>query len=199
MNSLSRSARPGTLPHVGGANRQNPQDSAKPSDADLASTVYAHLRAIAQHQMNCERPGHTLSATALVHEAYLRMVPASDDLRDRAGFYRAAAQAMRHILIDHARRRGAAKRGGTRRRSLDIHGVLDLAQPDQLEDAVALDRAFVRLEKEDQQAADVVRLRFYAGLTGDQAAAVLGVSPRQADRAWAFARAFLSREMRDDD
>jgi RNA polymerase sigma factor (TIGR02999 family) len=158
--------------------------------------VYEHLRAIAQRQMNQERPGHTLTATALVHEAFLRLAPGLSDGPRRAEFYHAAAEAMRRILVDHARRRGAAKRGGGRTRVPDIQSVLDLARDDQLDDVLALDEALLRLEKEDEEAASVVRLRFFAGLTGDQAAAVLAISPRQVDRAWAFARAFLARALR---
>jgi RNA polymerase sigma factor (TIGR02999 family) len=167
-----------------------------PRDGSLSETVYAHLRAIAQAHVARERSDHTLSATALVHEVYLKLVPAGVAPGDRAGFYHAAAQAMRRILVDHARRRGAAKRGGGgRRAALDIHGVADLARDDQLDRALELEAAYVRLEQEDPEAAEVVRLRFYAGLTGDQAAEVMGISPRQADRAWAFARAFLMQEL----
>jgi RNA polymerase sigma factor (TIGR02999 family) len=161
----------------------------------LRTTVYEQLRAIAQHQMNAERAGHTLSATALVHEAFMRMAPELAKTADRAEFYRSAALAMRRILVDHARRRGAIKRGGDRKRAPEIQTVLDLARDDLLGEALALDDAIVRLEKEDAEAAEVVRLRFFAGLTGDQTAGVMEISPRQVDRAWAFARAFLFREM----
>ncbi len=159
--------------------------------------VYDQLRVIAQRQMRHERPGHTLTATALVHEVYLRLAPGLAGA-DAAGFYHAAAQAMRRILIDHARRRNAAKRGGRmdRHPADHIQNVLDLAREDHLEDALALDEAILRLEREEPLAAGVVRLRFYAGLGGDEAARLLGISPRQADREWAYARAFLLGELR---
>ena len=169
---------------------------------DLASTVYRHLRAIAQRQMAGERRGHTLSATALVHEAYLKLAPVGRSAADRAEFYHAAAQAMRRILIDHARRKEAAKRGGpAARRShpIDIEGVADLAAVESPADILALDEAISRLENDDPDAGAVVRLRFYAGLSGDEAAAALGISPRQVDREWAFARAYLLRILRAGD
>lgn len=165
--------------------------------SDLATTVYSCLRAIAQRQMQGERPMHTLTATALVHEAYLRLAPLPGGEWDRARFYRAAAEAMRHILIDHARRRGARKRGD-RRRIMDIESVADLARQENLEDTLALDEAITRLESDDTSAAAVVRLRFYAGLTGEQVAELLGISPRQVDREWAYAKAFLLRALRPD-
>lgn len=167
-----------------------------PSDSgDLTATVYDCLRAIAQRQMGAERGGHTLTATALVHEAYLRLAPDGLAGTDRAHFYHAAAEAMRHILIDHARRRSARKRGGGRNRVHEIESVLDLAREDNLDDAMALDDALVRLQEIDAGAAAVVRLRFYAGLTGDEVANVLGLSPRQVDREWTYARAVLLREL----
>lgn len=158
--------------------------------------VYAHLRAIAQRQMEGERRGHTLSATALVHEACLRLLPGGVEPRDKAAFYHAAAGAMRRILIDHARARGAEKRGGSWKRLESVAGVVDLASGENPEDFLALDEAVLRLEGEDPEAAAVVRLRFYAGLSGEQVAEVLGISARQVDREWAFARAFLMRQLR---
>jgi RNA polymerase sigma factor (TIGR02999 family) len=169
------------------------------ADASVIEAVYHQLRAIAQRQMVGERRGHTLSATALVHEAFLRTGSKGPEPADEARFYHAAAQAMRRILVEHARKRGALKRGGNRRREDQIHTVLDLARDDQLEDAMALDEAILRLENEDREAAEVVRLRFFAGVTSDHAARIMGISPRQADRAWAFARAFLLRELRAGD
>lgn len=171
-------------------------EGGRSGSADLAPTVYACLRAIAQRQMQDERPGHTLTATALVHEAYLRLAPAGLSGADRARFFHAAAEAMRRILIDHARRRGAGKRGRGLRRIADIESVVDLARDENPEDTLALDAAISRLEKEDADAAAVVRLRFFAGLTGDQVSEVLGISPRQVDREWAYARAFLLLELR---
>jgi RNA polymerase sigma factor (TIGR02999 family) len=171
-------------------------DGSLPRGGSLSETVYAHLRAIAQAHLAHERKDHTLSATALVHEVFLKLSPAGLAPTDRAEFYHAAARAMRRILIDHARRRRAIKRDRKREVSLDIHGVADLTRDDQLDRALDLDAAYLRLAQEDPEAAGVVHLRFYAGLTGDQAAEVLGISPRQADRAWAFARAFLMQDLR---
>ncbi len=172
-----------------------------PSDPDrgrsLSESVYQHLRAIAQRQMDGERRGHTLTATALVNEAYLKLGEVAPG--DRAEFYHAAAAAMRQVLIDYARARGAEKRGGDWNRLQLIQGVAELASGATPEDLMALDEAVVRLEKEDPGAAAVVRLRFYAGLSGDQTAEVLGISARQVDREWAFARAFLTRVLTTGD
>jgi RNA polymerase sigma factor (TIGR02999 family) len=155
--------------------------------------VYEMLRAIAQQRMSTENPGHTLQATALVHEAFLRIgqdrqIP----FRDRAHFFATAAEAMRRILIDHARAKGAAKR---RPPGTELLSVVDLAEhrdPDQI---LALDRALKRLEEMEPEVAAVVRLRFFAGLSGDETAEALAISPRQVDRLWAYARAWLSREV----
>jgi RNA polymerase sigma factor (TIGR02999 family) len=152
--------------------------------------VYAQLRAIANVQMNGERAGHTLQATALVHEAYARLAEAGVQWSGPAAFYHAAAEAMRRILIDHARARRTVKRGGGRH-SLELDGVLDLASADDPRQVMALDGAISRLEQEDARAAEVVRLRFYAGLTVDQTAAALGQSRRTVLRDWEFARAWL--------
>jgi RNA polymerase sigma factor (TIGR02999 family) len=154
----------------------------------LADTVYKHLRAIAGIQLRNERRDHTLSATALVHEAYLRLPPESSEA-DRALFLHGAAESMRHILIDHARRRGAAKRGKGWKRS--IESVEQLAEEADETDIVALDGAFVRLEADDPRAAAVVRLRFYAGLGVDKTAEILGISRRSVLRDWEYARVFL--------
>lgn len=166
----------------------------------LAETVYGHLRAIAQHQMNCERAGHSLSATALVHEAYLRI---GDQVKARAGgdagFYHLAAEAMRRILIEHARARGRLKRGGGRARlALDSIGDvadLDAAAGADVDTVFAFDGAFRRLEDHDPQVAGVVRLRFYAGLSVPEAARALGISERTVNNRWAYARAWLAREV----
>lgn len=167
----------------------------------LAERVYDQLRALAQKQMNLERPGHTLSATALVHEAYMRLAgPRKAPWQNRAHYYAAAAQAMRRILIDHARAKTA--RGGLHRQpeigslSLDIPDAAALADADP-EQILAVDAAIVRLESEDPEAAAVVRLRFYAGLSVDQTAEALGISPRSAARLWTFARATLHRTLRE--
>lgn len=162
---------------------------------DLATSVYATLRAIAEQKMRGERRGHTLSATALVHEAYLRIGP--DDGPSRRSYYQEAARAMRRILIDHARRRKADRRGAGREPVRDVENVVDLALHGDPDEILALDEALARLEEEDADAAAVVRLRFFAGLSGEEAAATLGISPRQVDREWAYARAYLFRRLGD--
>lgn len=168
---------------------------------ELASTVYSHLRAIAQHQMNAERKGHTLSATALVHEAYMRLADSPNAPSvSRPQFLYAAAEAMRRILIEHARARGRIKRGGGAAKvSLDAIGdVADLACSDSEESGeaiVAFDEAFRRLEEHDPRMAGVVRLRFYAGLSVAETAAALGVSDRTVNNDWAYARAWLARDI----
>ena len=157
---------------------------------DLLQCVYQHLRAIAQKRMAKERPGHTLQATALVHEAYFRLVGQQPMAwRDRAHFYLAAAEAMRRILVDHARKRGAEKRGGTRQR-LPLN-VCDLAADDDPEQILNLDRALVRLEEVDGRSSEVVRLRFFAGLTIEETAAALSMSESTVKREWNYARAKL--------
>src|SRR5262245_11323219 len=164
--------------------------------AQLLPLVYEQLRAAAQNLITSERPDHTLQATELVHEAYLRLVGPRDlPWRNRAHFYTAAAEAMRRVLIDHAKSRGRAKRGGGRsRRPLS---AADLISDDPAE-ILALDECVRRLESDYSEAAAVVRLRFYAGLSGDDTAAALGISPRQVDRLWAFARAWLFRAMQQE-
>jgi RNA polymerase sigma factor (TIGR02999 family) len=162
----------------------------------LLPLVYEQLRRSAQQRLASERDGHTLSATALVHEAYLKLVgPRQIPWAGRGHFYAAAAQAMRRILIDHARSRAA--RGGTGLRFEDIGDVGALAAADS-EQILAVDAAVARLEAEDPEAAAVVRLRFFAGLSVDQAAEALGISPRTAARVWAYARAVLYRELSED-
>lgn len=159
----------------------------------LLELVYEQLCGAAQQQLATERIGHTLSATALVHEAYLRLAgPRQIPWEGKAHFYAAAAQAMRRILIDHAR--GKKARGGVPV-SLDAIpdvGVLFSAHPDKI---MAVERALARLEDEDEPAAEIVRLRFFAGLSVDQAALVMGVSPRTAARLWTFARASLYQRL----
>ncbi len=160
----------------------------------LFARVYDELRAIANHQLRDERRGHTLGATALVHEVYLRLLGrARLRVRDRAGFFHAAAEAMRRILIEHARQRGRLKRGGQRRRiPLDF---VDLTAEDRLGEFLAVDEAIRRLEQEEAQAAQVVRLRFFAGLSVEEVAEILETSPRTVARDWAYARAWLYRAM----
>jgi len=166
----------------------------------LLPLVYEQLRQIARARMRDERAGHTLDATALVHEAYARLVGNRElAWASRGHFFAAAAEAMRRILIEHARARRREKRGGDRRRlALDIDSVVGLATDEKLEEIVALDEALRRLEEQRPRAARVVQLRFYAGLSVDDTAAALGISPRTVDLDWAFARAWLYRELRRD-
>ncbi len=164
----------------------------------LTDTVYGHLRAIAQNKLKGEQVGHTLQATALVNEAFLRMKGVEISGDPGPAFYFAAAEAMRRVLIDHARTKKAAKRGGGARK-VDIvdvvSSVADLAQAEEPEAFEALDEAILRLEKEDPRCADLVRLRFYAGLSAEEAARAIGISLRTAHREWEFARAWLAREL----
>lgn len=157
----------------------------------LLEIIYEHLRALARARMAAERRGHTLQATALVHEAYVRLL-GRQDVRwaGREHFFRAAAEAMRKILIDYARARNADKRGGGKA-ALSISGVADLAAEFDPSGILALDDAMLRLERVDAQAAAIVRLRFYAGLNEQEVAESLGVSERTVRRDWAFARGWL--------
>jgi RNA polymerase sigma factor (TIGR02999 family) len=159
--------------------------------AELLPLVYDELRNLAAARLVDEQPGQTLQPTALVHEAYLRLVGGSQpkDWTGRGHFFAAAAEAMRRILVEAARRKGRLKRGGGRAR-LDANEV-DLAAPDAADDMLALDEALGRLAAADPRAAEVVRLRFYAGLPLPEVARLLGISPRTADRTWAYARAWL--------
>jgi RNA polymerase sigma factor (TIGR02999 family) len=155
----------------------------------LLPLVYDELRKLAALQLAHDRPGETLNPTVLVHEAYLRLVGEGNERRyhDRSHFFAAAATAMRHIRIDQARRKQTQKRGGNvQRLELD-----DLAAPTPDEELLALDEALTQLAALDARKAQLVELRFFAGLTSDQAAAVLGISATTADRDWAFARAWL--------
>jgi len=163
----------------------------------LLPLVYEELRKLAAARMAEEAPGNTLDATALVDQAYLRLVEPADAARwdNRGHFFAAAAEAMRRILVEAARRKQRDKHSGDRQRI-----ALDAAQsatPDPRHDLVALDAALTRLEAEDPQAARLVELRHFTGLSVAEAAQALGISPRSADRVWAFARAWLHRELAD--
>jgi RNA polymerase sigma factor (TIGR02999 family) len=161
----------------------------------LLPLVYDELRKLAAQRLAQEKPGQTLEATALVHEAYLRLVDVKEaqQWNSRGHFFGAAAEAMRRILVENARRRARAKHGGGRERvELDVS---ELVAPEIEEGLIALDGALDRLGKEDPLAADLVKLRYFAGLTIPQAAQMLGVSARKADFLWSFARAWLRREM----
>ena len=160
----------------------------------LLPVVYEELRRLAADKLAREAPGQTLDATALVHEAYLKLV-GPDDARlwkDRGHFFAAAAQAMRRILVDNARRKQARKRGaGLHRQPLDA-----VAAPEIELELVALDEALQKLAQADPIKARLVELRYFAGLTSERAAKVLDISPATADRYWAYARAWLRNEVR---
>ena len=156
--------------------------------ADLLPLVYEELRKLAAVQMAREKPGQTLDATALVHEAYLRLV-GDQHFDNRRHFFAAAAEAMRRILVENARRRMRQKRGGERAR-VDLHAV-EPAAPALDEDLLDLDEALSQLAKADPAAAELVKLRYFAGLSIPQAAEALGIGARSADRLWAYARAWL--------
>jgi RNA polymerase sigma factor (TIGR02999 family) len=171
-------------------------DGNRQASEALLPLVYEELRKLAAVRMNAEREDHTLQATALVHEAYLRLVGGADlQWANRAHFFAAAAEAMRRILIEHARAKLGPKRGGGLGK-LPID-VIDLAAMDDPEQILALDEAISRLEKEDAEAARVVRLRFYAGLSIEETAKALGTSASTVKREWSFARAFLFRVLKN--
>jgi RNA polymerase sigma factor (TIGR02999 family) len=154
--------------------------------------IYDELRRLAAAQLAQEKPGQTLDATALVHEAYLRLV-GDQHFENRRHFFAAAAESMRRILVENARRKQRDKHGGRLvRRSLD---QLDIAAPDASEDLLALEEALAKLKQYDATAAHLVSLRFFAGLTIPQAAELMNLSARTADRLWAYARAFLHAEI----
>ena len=162
--------------------------------AELLPLVYDELRKLAAARLAEERPGQTLQATALVHEAYLRLV-GGDQPRDwdgRGHFFAAAAQAMRRILVDHARARLAAKRGAGRRATVDLD---HLPGADTDGDVLAVHDALDRLAAVEPRVANLVTLRYFGGLTVPEAAGVLGVAPRTADSWWAYARAWLAADL----
>ncbi len=160
--------------------------------AQLLPLVYDELRRLAAQKLAQEKPGQTLQATALVHEAYLRLVDPGEERpwHNRVHFLAAAAESMRRILIDRARDRKRLKRGGDRRRQdLDLESLLEDDAP--ADDLIDLDDAIARLKEIDAQAAALVKLRLFAGLTMEQAALALGISRRTAERDWTFARTWL--------
>ncbi len=161
----------------------------------LLPLVYEELRRLAGHKLAHENPGQTLQATALVHEAYLRLVGSEIPrvYRDRAHFFTAAATAMRRILIDNARRKKADKRGGQLRRE-PLNDLADAEMED--DELLALSEALQKLAAQDPLKAQLVELRYFAGFTRDQAAEVLGISTSSADRDWAYVRAWLQAEVR---
>jgi RNA polymerase sigma factor (TIGR02999 family) len=168
----------------------------------LLPLVYDQLRQAAQGELAGERVGHTLSATALVHEVYLKLVgPRELPWAGRAHFYAAAVEGMRQLLLDHARARGRSKRGGIDgqpAKRKDFASVAELAAAENSEEILSFDTALRRLEVESADAARVVQLRFFAGLSVEQTAQVMGVSGRTVNRLWTFARAWLHRAISEE-
>jgi RNA polymerase sigma factor (TIGR02999 family) len=164
----------------------------------LLPLVYAELRKLAAHRLADEKSGQTLQPTALVHEAYIRLVDVErvQHWDSRGHFFTAAAEAMRRILVETARRKKRLKHGGERKRvTLDDAAQVGDASPCMDDHLLELDDALKRLAEQDPQSADLVKLRYFAGLTIPQAAQVLGVSSRKADQIWSFARVWLQREL----
>ena len=174
--------------------RQIEEGDPRPAEK-LLPLVYDELRKLAAHSLAHEKPGQTLQPTALVHEAYLRLVGADpkQPWDSRGHFFAAAAEAMRRILVEQARRKGRIRHGGGLRRvALPDAAMVTPAEDDQV---LLLDEALTRLGAARPQAAKLVQLRFFTGLTVDEAATMLGLSPRTARRLWVFARAWLRRDM----
>jgi RNA polymerase sigma factor (TIGR02999 family) len=159
--------------------------------SQLLPLVYDELRRLAAQKLAQEKPGQTLDATALVHEAYLRLVGTAQEphWNSRGHFFAAAAEAMRRILIDNARHKQRRKHGAGRQR-VDLDD-LEVAAPERRDDLLALDEALTLFSASDAQAAELVKLRYFAGLTLRQAAELLGIAPRTADLLWAYARSWL--------
>ena len=171
------------------------QGDARAAD-QLLPAVYEELRLLAAQKLSQEPPGQTLQATALVHEAYLRLV--GDEARNwksHGHFFAAAAEAMRRILIDNARRKKSLKRGGPRQRIELDEAILPDDRASRVDDLIALDEALNRLAEKDKVKADLVKLRYFAGLTAEQAAKVLGISRATAERYWDYARSWLRVEI----
>jgi RNA polymerase sigma factor (TIGR02999 family) len=166
-----------------------------PHAADqLLPLVYEELRRMAAHKMAGEAPGHTLQPTALVHEAWLRLAPAQQSWQNRAHFFGAAAEAMRRILVDHARRKQSLKRGGGAEQ-VELHeSAIVLAAPP--EELLAVHEALDKLAREDAPAAELVKLRYFVGMNMEEAASALGMSKRSAESLWTYARAWLHQEIR---
>ncbi|MGA2599313.1 MAG: sigma-70 family RNA polymerase sigma factor [Bryobacteraceae bacterium] len=174
-------------------------ESVRKGDADAAFTLmpllYNELHRLAMHYMRSERPGHTLQATALVNEAYLKLIDQREaNWESRSHFIAVAAQVMRNVLIDHARGRQRVKRGGLQQK-VPLEDVV-LISEEQTDDLIALDTAMKRLEEIDARQSRIVELRYFGGLTVEQTAEVLGISPKTVKRDWAVARAWLHRELR---
>ncbi len=166
----------------------------KRAESKLVEAVYPELRRIAGRYLKRERAGHTLQATALVNEAYLRLVGQIDkDWKNRSHFFAVAAQLMRRILVDYARERKAQKRDGGRRR-VDLSDALMISD-DRLDEIIVIDAALNRLAEWDPRQCRVVELRFFSGLTEDEIAEILGVAPRTVKRDWSVAKAWLHGEL----
>jgi RNA polymerase sigma-70 factor, ECF subfamily len=164
------------------------------AESRLLEAVYPELRRIAAHYMQGERAGHTLQPTALVNEAYLELVGQGDvDWRNRSHFFGVAAQLMRRILVNYARRKKAQKREGKRQR-VELSDTVAIAE-DRLDEIIAVDAALDRLAEWDPRQAKVVEMRFFAGLTEEETAEALGVSPRTVKRDWTVAKAWLHSEL----
>jgi len=165
----------------------------------LLPLVYDELRRLAASKLASENPGHTLQATALVHEAYLRITTPGDDgqrFDHRGHFFAAAAEAMRRILVESARRRKRLKRGGDRQRAEFSEDLV--VAPEIREDLLALDAALQRFQEVDPVGAKLVQLRYFAGLTMPEIAEILGVSPRTADRLWVYAKTWLQQQIEEN-
>jgi RNA polymerase sigma factor (TIGR02999 family) len=173
------------------------EQGAKNASEQLLPLVYNELRRLAAAKLAQEKPGQTLQATALVHEAYLRLVGAEtfQQWDSRKHFFASAAEAMRRILAESARRKQRKKHGGGSARDYE---ATDIACPERPERLLALDEALDRLATTSPQAAELVKLRYFAGLSNAEAASSLGVSPRKANQVWAYARAWLHEELGDD-
>ena len=165
---------------------------------DLLPLVYQELRRLAAQKLRQEKPGQTLSATALVHEAYVRLVDTSNpqEWNSRGHFFAAAAEAMRRILVERARQKRGPKRGGNQAR-VSLDQAVDLADQ-QADQILAVSEALDALARESPVKAELVKLRYFAGLSHQDAAAALGISRATADRYWAYAKAFLFAELHDD-
>ena len=165
--------------------------------AQLLPLVYGELRQLAASRMLDERPDHTLQATALVHEAYMRLVDGDevDHWNSRGHFFIAAAEAMRRILVEHARSKDRLKRGGQwKQRDMDLG---ELLSPVKRDEVLVVGAALDELEARKPQAAMLVKLRYFAGFTNAEAAKIVGISPRKANQIWTYARAFLQAETED--
>ena len=164
------------------------------AQGELLPLVYEELRRLAAHKMAIEAPGHTLQPTALVHEAWLRL-GVQQSWENRAHFFAAAAEAMRRILVEHARRKQSLKRGaGAEREELQDSMLVLSAPPDEL---LAIHEALDKLASEDPSAAELVKLRYFVGMTMEETASAMGLAPRTAERLWTYARVWLRREIRE--